>query len=417
MTTDPADAGPARADEPGADPTRPTEGFAALALRGVPLVVAGVLLGGLPGAAVALVGVGASFRRPTGPLTVAAGGLLVAACVGTLVEAPLTRAALNSGFADERPVASACATSAGILLLVVAVTLLVRLPRTPPLDPDGSDEAPPPAPLGARLRPLLAPVALGLVAFVVLGLSAPPPPAATRAVAATVRSGQGWGYERDGVVVVDATEPPLPVAVVAAAPGPTRWWTATAGLVAMVAIGIVVRRRVGDRTALLAAAVTGLALVVVRADLAGTVAAALVATALALGDPDDRTVGRAALAGAAFGGLCLCLPAALFLLPVLAAALALHPRTGEVSVGQGVAAVTATLVVVAPWQLWVLERASTWAPAAQLVVPGSVVAGALVPLLVLVAALLAGRGPEGHRGDGTAPGPAAADEAASGVDA
>ena len=392
MTTDLDPGVEHRGDAPSAPGSaRPDETLLGLVARGVPLVLAGALLGGAPGALVALLGVLGTARRSTAPVTVVAALLVLGAAVATMVEAPLSRQALSSSFADQRPVAAACATAAGILLLVVAVTLTLRLPRpaTPAPGRDGSGDpaATEVTPWTARLAGLAAPVALGLAALVALGLTAPAPPLATREVATQVRLGTGWGRLVDGTVRTDATSPPLPVAVTAMAPGPTRWWTAAAGVAAMALVAATVARRAGARTALVAGGATGVVLVVARADLAACLAAALMAAALALGDPETRTTGRAALAGAAFGAACLCLPAAIFLLPVLAAALALHPRTGEVSVGQGAAAVGAALVVWAPWQRWVLDRASTWAPAASLVVPTSVVVAGLAPAAVVAVAL------------------------------
>ena len=116
------------------------------------------------------------------------------------------------------------------------------------------------------------------------------------------------------------------------------------------------------------------------------------AATLALGDPRGRTVGRAALAGAAFGGVCLCLPAALFLLPVVAVALAVHPVARTLLPGRRPGRRgRPPVVVVAPWWRWVHERFGTWAPAAELRLPPSTVAALAVPVLVVAAVGLVAR--------------------------
>lgn len=373
--------------------------------------MAGALLGGLSGTVIALIGVAATFRRSTVPVTLSAVLLLIGAAVATLVEAPVTPSALSSGFAQERSVASACATAAGILVLVTAVTLLLRtapslstpgaavLPETPPGAPV-PDEGPAAGavPRATRLRALAVPAALAVAVGLALLATAPSPPEATRQVADSVALGTGWGRSVEGQIIIDGTEPPVPVILTAVAPGGPRWWTALAGLAAMAGVGSVVVRRGGRRAALIAAGLTGLGLVVVRADLAAAAAAALVVATLALGEPEGRTLPRAALAGVAFGALCLCLPVAVFLLPLLAAGLALHPSTGEVTVSDGLAGVAAALLVFAPWQRWVLERFTTMSPAAELAFPLSVMAAAALPVLVVGLAILAARrrtGPPG----------------------
>lgn len=376
-------------------------------------MVAGALLGGAFGAVLALVAVVSTHRRPTGPVAAAAALLLVAAAVATLVEAPVEEPAVSSSFAAQRPVASATAAAAGILVLVVTVTLAIRSRRrdrvesSGDLDPRERDGEPehvgdldPGArdgdvesrsSWGARARALAGPVAVGAIVAGALLLAAPDPPASTRAVADSVALGSGWSVGGAGQALPDGTEPPLPVVVLAVAPGGAPLWTALGGLVAMALAAAAVRRRSSHRMALVAAAIVGLGLVAVRADLAAALAAALMAATVWWGHPADRTLARSVLAGAAFGGVCLCVPGALFLLPVLTAALTLHPTTGEVSAGQGAIGTGAALAVVAPWQLWIVSRFSTWAPAAEVRYPISVVLAAILPVVVVAVAELASR--------------------------
>jgi 4-amino-4-deoxy-L-arabinose transferase-like glycosyltransferase len=133
---------------------------------------------------------------------------------------------------------------------------------------------------------------------------------------------------------------------------------------------------------LLAAAGTALGLVVVRADLAAALAAALIGAALLAGDPEGRTPVSAGLAGAAFGAAVLAFPGLGLALPLAVAALAFHPRTRDVTVAHGFAGLLGAVLVVAPWQRWLVDRFSTWSPAAEVEVPLS---SALALLVVLAA--------------------------------
>lgn len=371
-TSTPPTAAPAVSDTPA--------GFAA---RAVPLVAGGFLLGGWIGAVAAAAAVASTFRRPA---TLAAGGaaaLLVVAALATVIEVPVDDDALRSSFALDRPVAAAAGLAAAIFALVAVVTLAVRERAAAP-----APAAAPSVPVArvspaARARALapLAPVAgIALVAAVALLVLAPSPPAATREVATSVRLGLGWGASVDDGLRVDGTEPPAAVLVAAVAPGGAGLWTAVAGGGAVALVAALARRLRGDRAALVAAGVTAVVLLVGRADLAGALAAVAVAAALGLGHPTERTVGRAAGAGALFGAACLCLPVAAVLLPLVVAALTVSPRTREVTVGHGAAALAAAVLVLAPWQLWVVDRFSTWAPAAELQLPLGAAVGLLAPL-------------------------------------
>jgi hypothetical protein len=381
--------------------------LAGFALRAVPLVAAGWLLGGWVGLAAAAVGVGSTFRRPPTLVAAAAPAALVVAALATVIEVPVDGDALRSSFANDRPTAATAGLVAALFALTAVVTLAVR-DRAPVTSPPASavgPARPDRAAVVARARELAPLAGIGLAAVVALALLAPAVPGATADVAANVRLGRGWGTTTDdGVVVVDGTEPPLAVVVAAVAPGGARAWTALAGAFAALAAALFVARRAGGRGAdvdrgpsagvlgsravLLAAAGTALGLVVVRADLAAALAAALVGAALLAGDPDGRTPLSAALAGAAYGGAVLALPVLALALPLVVAALAVDPRTRAVTVGHGVAGLAGAVVVVAPWQRWLVDRFSTWAPAAEIQLPPSsllavavVLAATTLPLL------------------------------------
>jgi hypothetical protein len=383
--------------------------LAGFALRAVPLVAAGWLLGGWVGLAAAAVGVGSTFRRPPTLVAAAAPAALVVAALATVIEVPVDGDALRSSFANDRPTAATAGLVAALFALTAVVTLAVR-DRAPVTSPSASavgPARPDRAAVVARARELAPLAGIGLAAVVALALLAPAVPGATDDVAANVRLGRGWGTTTDaGVVVVDGTEPPLAVVVAAVAPGGARAWTALAGAFAALAAALFVARRaggravvdrgpsagvLGSRAVLLAAAGTALGLVVVRADLAAALAAALVGAALLAGDPDGRTPLSAALAGAAYGGAVLALPVLALALPLVVAALAVDPRTRAVTVGHGVAGLAGAVVVVAPWQRWLVDRFSTWAPAAEIQLPPSSLLAVLVVLAATTLPLLTPR--------------------------
>lgn len=351
---------------------------------------------------VAAVGVASTFGRRTTAAAAGAIALMATAAVATVAEAPLAVDELDSRFAADRPLAAASATAAAILILVVAVTIAVRarrsLVRGAVADaPPAIDGSSPGRPLriairdaGANVGPWLGVAGVVVLAAVALAVAAPSPPSATSAVADSVRQGLGWGTLEDGTLRLDGTEPPLPVVVDAVAPGHAPWATPLAGAVAVAVVAVLVARHGSPRVALAAAALAAMGLVGGRVDLAGALAAATTALALLAGDPSRRTAGRAAVAGALFGAVCLCLPSANLLLPVVVGALVLHPRTGDVTVGHGLAGLAAAVAVIAPWQRWLLERFSTWAPAADAQVPASSVVGIIVVVLVVGATLLWG---------------------------
>ncbi len=400
------------------------------ALRAVPLVVAGWLLGGWVGLAAAAVGVGSTFRRPVTLVAAAAPVALVVAALATVIEVPVDADALRSSFADDRPTAATAGLVAALFALTAVVTLAVRDRAPAPVAP------PPSAPAAldrstvvARVRAIAPLAGIVLAAVVALALLAPDVPGATAEVADNVRLGRGWGTTDDaGVVAVDGTEPPLAVVVAAVAPGGARAWTALAGAGAALAAALFVARRTaapdpagdspGDpmggsvgwasgRAVLLAAAAVALGLVVVRADLAAALAAALVGGALLAGDPgsrpsadlaeaeaadappageplDGRTARSAALAGAAYGAAVLACPVLGLALPLVVAALAVDLRTRAVTASHGLAGLLGAVVVVAPWQRWLVDRFDTWSPAAEVQLP---VATLLAVAVVLAAAL------------------------------
>jgi len=371
------------------------EALAGFALRAVPLAAAGWLLGGWVGLAAAVVGVGSTFRRPPTLVAAAAPVALVVAALATVIEVPVDGDALRSSFADDRPTAATAGLVAALFALTAVVTLAVRdrapAPAAPAVASDlvGDGRAGLDRPALVARTTEWAPVAgIVLAAAVGLALLAPGIPDATDDVAANVRLGMGWATTTDeGGVVVDGTEPPLAVIVAAVAPGGAGAWTALAGAGATAAAAVFVSRRAGRRAVLLAAAGTALGLVVVRADLAAALAAALVGAALLAGDPEGRTPVSAALAGAAFGAAVLAFPVLGLALPLVVAALAVQPRTRDVTVAHGFAGLLGAVLVVAPWQRWLVDRFSTWAPAADVQVPLSSVL-ALVVLLAAVAAPL-----------------------------
>jgi len=380
---------------PAAPPTAEGEPLARFALRAVPLAAAGWLLGGWVGLAAAVVGVASTFRRPVTLVAAAAPVALVVAALATVIEVPVDDDALRSSFAADRPTAATAGLIAALFALTAVVTLAMRdrapVPAAAAAVEPGSRAAADRAgtfdrtALVAGIRTWAPLAGIALAAVVALAVLAPALPDATDEVAANVRLGRGWGTTEEGVVVVDGTEPPLAVVVAAVAPGGARTWTALAGAGAAVAAALVVARRAGPRSVLLAAGTVVLGLVVVRADLAAALAALCVAGALLAGDPDGRTPLSAALAGAAYGAAVLALPVLGLALPLVVAALTIDPRTRGVTVGHGLAGLVGAVVVVAPWQRWLVERFSTWAPAAEIELPPS---SALAVLLVLAAALL-----------------------------
>lgn len=387
-TTPPAAVPPA-----GSPATAVDEPLAGFALRAVPLVVAGWLLGGWVGLVAAAVGVGSTFRRPPTLVAAAAPVALVVAALATVIEVPVDSDALRSSFADARPTAATAGLVAALFALTAVVTLATRdrAPAPAAVAPAPSADR---SAVAARVVAAAPLAGVALAAAVALALLAPGLPDATAEVAANVRLGRGWGTAAQGVIGVDGTEPPLAVVVAAVAPGGARTWTALAGAGAVVAAALFVARRVGSagaaalrhRTVLLAAAGTALGLVVVRADLAGALAAAAIGGALLLGDPEGRTPLAAFLAGAAYGAAVLALPVLGLALPVIVAALAVDPRTREVTVGHGVAGLVGAVLVVAPWQRWLVERFSTWAPAAEVRLPPS----SALAVVVVLAAITAG---------------------------
>ncbi|HEX7132840.1 MAG TPA: hypothetical protein VF228_09700 [Iamia sp.] len=366
------------------------EPLAGFALRAVPLAAAGWLLGGWVGLAAAAVGVASTFRRPPTLVALAAPVALVVAALATVIEVPVDGDALRSSFADDRPTAATAGLVAALFALTAVVTLAVRDRAPLPVPADeaaGSDSARlDRAAVTARVTEWAPLAGIVLAAALALAVLAPGLPAATDEVAANVRLGRGWGTTEEGVVVVDGTEPPLAVVVGAVAPGGARAWTALAGSGAALAAAVFVARRAGRRAVLLAAAATALGLVVVRADLAGALAAVFVGAALLAGDPDGRTPLSAALAGAAYGAAVLAFPVLGLALPLVVAALAVDPRTRAVTVGHGVAGLAGAVVVVAPWQRWLVERFSTWSPAAEVTVPPSSLLAVLVILAVVLLA-------------------------------
>jgi hypothetical protein len=382
---------PVSADSP--DPAAPSavvaEPLAGFALRAVPLAAVGFLIGGWVGLAAAAAGVASTFRRPATLVAAAAPTALVVAALATVIEVPVDGDALRSSFADDRPVAATAGLVAALFALTAVVTLGVRDRVARPAAADVVAPAPvrpDRAAVFARLRPLAPVAGLVLVGAVALALLAPDPPAATEDVAANVRLGRGWGTTADdGAVVVDGTEPPLAVVVAAVAPGGAGAWTALAGAGAMAAVAVFVRRRSTAAVVPLAAAgLVAVGLLVVRADLAAALAAALTGAALLLGDPEGRTPTSALLAGAAYGGAVLAVPVLGLALPLVVAALAVEPRTRAVTVLHGLAGLVGAVVVVAPWQRWLVDRFATWSPAAEVTLPP---AGLLAVALTLTAAL------------------------------
>ncbi|HMJ79370.1 MAG TPA: hypothetical protein VK507_25520 [Iamia sp.] len=372
------------------------EPLAGFALRAVPLAAAGWLLGGWVGLAAAVVGVGSTFRRPPTLVAAAAPVALVVAALATVIEVPVDGDALRSSFADDRPTAATAGLVAALFALTAVVTLAVR--DRAPAPPAVAAAAAPRAPgldrqaLVARAREWAPIAGIVLAAALALALLAPGVPGATDDVAANVRLGMGWATTTDdGGVVVDGTEPPLAVIVAAVAPGGAGAWTALAGAGATAAAAAFVSRRAGRRAVLLAAAGTALGLVVVRADLAAALAAALIGAALLAGDPEGRTPVSAALAGVAFGAAVLAFPVLGLALPLVVAALAVHPRTRDVTVAHGVAGLLGAVLVVAPWQRWLVDRFGTWSPAAEVQVPLSSALAVLVLLAAIAAPLLTPR--------------------------
>lgn len=362
------------------------ESPARFAARAVPLVVVGFLLGGLLGAAAAALGVASTFRRPAGLVAGGAAAMLVVAALATVLEVPVDDEALRSSYALDRPVAAAAGLIAALFALVAVVTLAVRERASAPAPVDGPSAGPTRDEQLARARPLLPILGVVIATGVALALLAPAPPAETRQVAESVRLGLGWGIDGDGAVAVDGTEPPLAVIVAAVAPGGPALWTGAAGAAAAGLVAAMVLRRRGPRAALVGAAIVGVGLVLGRADLAAALAAAALAAAVSLGDPDGRTPGRAVGAGVAFGAAVLCLPVLGLALPVLVALLAIDPVSRDVTAGQAALGGLGALVVIYPWQRWVVERFATWLPAAELQVPGPPVIALVVVVLALAAA-------------------------------
>lgn len=370
----------------------PVGGFA---LRAVALLLVGYLLGGLLGAAAVAVGVVSTYRRSAGAVAAGAAAMLVVAALATVIETPINANALRSRFATDRPVAAAAGLIAALFALTSVVTQAARERSAPVRHPTPARNPASDTPVASRVGDVVrarAAVALGLgvaaLAGVVLLLVAPGPPEATQAVARSVRGGVGWGLLVEGTVQVDGTQPPVPVIVSAVAPGGPRVWTALAGAAAVAVVAAFVSRHRGRALTLAAAGATAVGLVAARADLAGTWGAALIAGALLLGDPDGRTAARAAAAGALVGGACLCLPVLVVLLPVVVVAVAFSPGR-PVRVAHAAAAAASLVVTFAPWQRWVRDRFSTWAPAARIEVPASTALAVAVPLLAAGAALRA----------------------------
>lgn len=365
------------------------ESAGAFAARAVPLVAVGALVGGPIGAVAAAVAVAATFRRPTGLVAGGAAVALVVAALATVLEVPVDSDALRSSYALDRPVAAGAGMVAALFALVSVVTLALRerAPRAAsdePLD-HAPEEAAAPS-LRARLAgverhaPLLAVVTATGVALILL---APSPPAATLDVADSVRLGLGWGSVGESGVTVDGTEPPLPVIVAAVAPGGPELWTGAAGAGAAALVAAVISRRREGRAALVGAALVGVGLVLGRADLAAALAALSLAATVSLGDPLGRTSARAVGAGVAFGAAVLCVPVLGLALPVLVALLVVDPATRQVTAGHASLALVGAVVVIAPWQRWVVERFSTWLPAAELELP----VAPLIALAVVAVAL------------------------------
>ena len=331
-------------------------------------VALGFLLGGVLGALVVGAGVVASPR--SGGAKPAAGlalGLLVIAAVATVVEAPLShpgptedvfappRIGLN--YALDRPVASAAARLAAFALLVAIAT---SVPRAGSSAASDAPAGPRPGPrsrhfaLGAAVPavPYVAAMAVAIVARVVT--TPPPLPSAWLGLVQNLEGGLGYVVQTEGGFRAAAAAPPLGPLVAAFAPVSARVAAVIASALAVAAVMRLTPDRGWRRGATTVGTVTAVLVSLIGHDLAEALALLLLAAGLVWSRPADVTPARASVAGLCLAGAVLARPEAV--LAVLGAGLWIGVSLGRRAITPVLALLTAAVVALVPWQLWLQQR-------------------------------------------------------------
>ena len=338
--------------------------------RGLPRVLGaalmGFLLAGALGAVVAVIAVLALRREPRWVLGAALVGVLALAAIATVVEHPLTRAALSLRFASERPLAAALGSAAGVLLALTIAQLAVQ-ERAPSPRADIDDDQP----HDGRPRPDAAVVAVGVAALVVRVLGAPEAmPPGYDTLVTSLRGANGYR----GTAGFTAVRPPLPAVIAAFAPGPERLALVIVSLTTVLVV-MRIAHRIGGRPASIAAGVVAAVLPSMWGQqLPEALAACFVAGTIALAWPDVLTPSRAAAAGVCAAAATLSRPEALLVVPVVLAWIAVARRRGLLPRAAALVGVAAAVVL--PWQVQVHSHFDTWLPSTNL---GASLAGGLTP--------------------------------------
>ncbi len=316
--------------------------------RDLLLLVAGFLLGGWFGAAVAALGVVAIRRAPAlAPWLPAA--LLGLAALATLVPDAPAEDSLRHTFADDRPLAAAAGLAAGILLLVALVdTAVTRAAASP-----GPTTAPAPS---SRLvlartssRAHVQATAAAAVAATALRLvvGGPVLSEAESAAVAGLRSGDGFAPD----------VPPIAVGLDALVPVGATTLTAVAAGGLVVAVGRLTTRLTDARTGAVAAVAAAAVPLTWASPLAITFGLSALVAALAVLSRRDAGTAAALVAGVLLGVATLSRPELALVAVATLAWCAVRPR--PLPAGQFVVAVAAAAATITPWLIHVEHRTGT----------------------------------------------------------